>query len=128
MQFYRNYFPLRFPILGKSSYVHCLTLTVPTEFNKLRYRISERSRLISLRVTQQTFTLQKSWCKSEARPILTQRVKQDIKNCWYYCVNARFTASLASCLRLRLCLRLLLCLLHKCEWGFTNILKLHSLH
>ena len=55
--------------------------------------------------------------------ILTQRVKQDIKKFWYSCVNACFTASLAShmftqCLRLRLRLLLLLRLLHKCESGF----------
>ena len=81
-----------------------------------------------LRVAQHMFTLQKSWSKCEAKPILTQRVKQDIKKFWYSCVNACFTASLAShiftqCLRLRLRLLLLLRLLHmhSCELGLNNI-------
>ena len=76
-----------------------------------------------LRVVQHMFVLQKSWSKYEAKSILTQRVKQDIKKFWCSCVNARFTASLASqmftqCLRLRLLL--LLRLLHKCESGLNQ--------
>ena len=70
-----------------------------------------------LRVVQHMFVLQKSWSKCEAKSILTQRVKQDIKKFWCSCANACFTASLASqmftqCLRLRL--------LHKCESGLNQ--------
>ena len=40
------------------------------------------------RVAQHVFTLQKSWSKCEAKPILTPRVKRDIKKFWCSCVSS----------------------------------------